>query len=262
MSTDPSRETIYTIPVNDAFSRPEPCPLCRLAEHCEVELLDYYLGPSLMEPDVRQQTNVHGFCQAHLRAMYLSQKNRLGLGLMLRTYLEEGRDKWRADLRQTAAAQAEKRRLFAGQNGDRGKEALRQAAETLRQETDDCVVCQRSAYTMDRYMDVFCWLFGHDPVFRQKFNQTQAFCRPHLALLLDSAAKYMDRQTAGELAAALADKQARYWERLSQDVEWFTLKFDYRNTDKPWGAAKDALPRAIDQLEGRTEGGLTPDEQA
>ncbi|MDD2214514.1 MAG: DUF6062 family protein, partial [Oscillospiraceae bacterium] len=124
MSTDPSRETIYTIPVNDAFSRPEPCPLCRLVEHCEVELLDYYLGPSLMEPDVRQQTNVHGFCQAHLRAMYLSQKNRLGLGLMLRTYLEEGRDKWRADLRQTAAAQAEKRRLFAGQNGDLGKEAL------------------------------------------------------------------------------------------------------------------------------------------
>jgi hypothetical protein len=32
---------------------------------------------------------------------------------------------------------------------------------------------------------------------------------------------------------------------MEDDLEWFVLKFDYRNIDAPWKNAKDALPRAI-----------------
>ena len=43
---------------------------------------------------------------------------------------------------------------------------------------------------------------------------------------------------------------ARSLGELERDVEWFTLKFDYRNSDKPWGNSKDAVIRAIRTLTG------------
>ena len=34
------------------------------------------------------------------------------------------------------------------------------------------------------------------------------------------------------------------------EVKLFNDKFDHRNASKPWGTAKDALPRAINKLSG------------
>ena len=33
--------------------------------------------------------------------------------------------------------------------------------------------------------------------------------------------------------------------RVTDDLEWFIDKFDYRHKDEPWKNSKDALPRAI-----------------
>ena len=33
--------------------------------------------------------------------------------------------------------------------------------------------------------------------------------------------------------------------RVTDDLEWFTDKFDYRNENAPWKNAKDALPRSM-----------------
>ena len=38
--------------------------------------------------------------------------------------------------------------------------------------------------------------------------------------------------------------------RMEKDIEWFTLKFDYRNQDKPWGDSKDAVERTVNKLRG------------
>ena len=51
------KETIYTIPVNDAYNSDLECPLCQLRKRCEDNEIEYYLGPSLMEPDTRKITN-------------------------------------------------------------------------------------------------------------------------------------------------------------------------------------------------------------
>lgn len=37
---------------------------------------------------------------------------------------------------------------------------------------------------------------------------------------------------------------------MEKDIEWFTLKFDYRNQDKPWGDSKDAVERTVNKLRG------------
>ena len=39
--------------------------------------------------------------------------------------------------------------------------------------------------------------------------------------------------------------------RLEKEIEWFTLKFDHKNADKPWGTSKDSLERTILKLRGK-----------
>ena len=39
-------------------------------------------------------------------------------------------------------------------------------------------------------------------------------------------------------------------DRIYEDVDWFTLKFDYRYADEPWKNSRDAVPRAMQKLVG------------
>lgn len=243
-----TKEKIYTIPVNDAFHSGHDCPLCELAKIADQNMLEYYLGPSLMEPDVRQQTNRHGFCSEHLTKLYNSQKNRLGLGLMMHTHMKELVPKLNRDL--VRVIPEGRRGLFASKNKENYKDKLNRLAEKLREEIEDCVICDRIAFTLDRYLDVIYWQFFNDEAFRQAFDACEGFCRPHLATLLEGAAKYLNQDEATLFLSVLAEKQAAMADVLADELEWFTLKFDYRNKDKPWGRSKDALARSIKRLEG------------
>ena len=61
-------------------------------------------------------------------------------------------------------------------------------------------------------------------------------------LLMESSKKHLSSSTTGMiLLSVLFRIQDRNMNRLQQEVEWFTKKFDYRNNDKPWGTSKDAL---------------------
>ncbi len=67
-------ETIYTIPVNEAFEASAAdkscgCPICALYNKLEEDELDLILGASMMEPDVRVKTNEQGFCEKHLELL-------------------------------------------------------------------------------------------------------------------------------------------------------------------------------------------------
>ena len=39
-------------------------------------------------------------------------------------------------------------------------------------------------------------------------------------------------------------------ERVEKDLEWFTLKADHRNKDKPWGNSQDAVERSVNKMRG------------
>ena len=42
-------------------------------------------------------------------------------------------------------------------------------------------------------------------------------------------------------------------QRLSDDLDWFCDKFDYRNKDADWRTSKDALPRGMQKASGAGE---------
>ena len=78
-------EKLYTIPVNDAFDMDCECPVCEMYKKLENDNLDYTLGPSYMEEDVRAMTDKTGFCADHVKKMY-ERGNRLGMALMYQTH--------------------------------------------------------------------------------------------------------------------------------------------------------------------------------
>ncbi len=241
------KERIYTIPVNDAFAAAGECPLCSLEDRLSEDLVGYFLGPSLMEPDVRTTTNARGFCRDHLARLYNRQENRLGLGLMLHTHL--------ADLDRDIL---DRMKRLGGVAGGlfRRKEAtdpLRKLAAHLEERRNACALCDRINATMDRYVDVILWQYFNEREFRARFDACEGFCLRHLSLLLSGASRYLDARQAGEMAEALRRIQEACLSRLEADVEWFTLKFDYKNHDKPWGNSRDALPRAIRRLHGTSD---------
>ncbi|MGI6326969.1 MAG: DUF6062 family protein [Saccharofermentanales bacterium] len=241
------KEKIYTIPVNDAYASPGPCPLCNLETDMNQKLVDYYLGPALMEPDVRVSTNKKGFCRSHLDELYGREDNRLGLGLTLHTHIDHIIEQINPLLSAGVPA-AESR--FRNRRQKDFRETVTDLADLIEQRMDSCVICDRLDYTMDRYIDVIFYQYFVDSTFKNRFDNGDGYCLRHLVLLLRGAARHLNRRQASELLQSLAIMQNRSMETLRDDVEWFTLKFDYRNHHKDWKNSKDALPRAIAKLSG------------
>ena len=82
------KEKLYTIPVNDAFNIDCECPLCVMYHDLETNAIDFTLGPSYMEEDIRQITDKEGFCANHIKLMYKKQ-NSLGIANILKTHLNK-----------------------------------------------------------------------------------------------------------------------------------------------------------------------------
>jgi len=81
---------LQTIPIWKAYNSDHDCPLCYLEAELEKDYRRFFLGNSVMAPDVRVEVNAKGFCRTHYRLLY-SGENKLGLALMAQTRLDERR---------------------------------------------------------------------------------------------------------------------------------------------------------------------------
>jgi len=81
------KETLYTIPLTDAFNANDECPFCFIERNVEQDLLDLVLGSgsSYMESDMRDMTDKAGFCRNHFKKMF-DYGNTLGNGWILKTH--------------------------------------------------------------------------------------------------------------------------------------------------------------------------------
>lgn len=222
------KETIYTIPINEAFEQECECPLCFIERRLEKEAVEYALGPAMMEPDHRELSNEKGYCNKHFNMLY-SSPNKLPLALVLDTHLEEIRKK----LPQMKPA---KKSLF--------KKATDKPS--LLPTISSCMVCEKVEKTMDRYYRVMLDMWKTDNDFKAKFEASKGFCLPHFEKLyaISNNNDFLD---------ALLKKEEKELEALQADIHKFTLKFDYRNKDMEWGTAKDAPIRTVEKIAGYIE---------
>ncbi len=252
------KEKIYTIPVSDAFAEDCECPLCVLEKKLENECIEYALGPSLMEPDMRQETNEKGFCKDHFEAMFNSQANRLGLALMIDTFMQEKNKKFQ-NIFEARVGSLEKDANAGLMKNISNKISSKQTetdklVQELVGELDkiehSCSICSKLEHTMDRYIDVIFYLYFREPDFREVFDSKKGFCLKHLKQLLVSTKRYLNTSETAIFTKKLMEMQISNLDRVEKEVDWFTKKFDYRYNDAPWGNSKDAVLRSIQKIRG------------
>lgn len=248
------RYHIDTIPLWDAVKIEGECALCALRRKNELADIDRFLGASVMEPDSRIQVNKKGFCQAH-QQMLFNQKNRLGLGLLMDSHIKELESKVDTVLKKAVDSAKEGteastfKRMVAGKNASANKEVVTTAKE-LESYTHSCILCDSLESNMNRYIHTFFHLWQKDSTFKQAIKDSKGFCIPDTSLLLSIAGEKLTGEQLMEFVAVIQQLTKSNLKRLEEELEWFTLKFDYRNKEKSWGNSKDALERTINKLRG------------
>lgn len=228
------KEHLYTIPVNDAFSKDCECPVCAMYKSLEEDAIEYTMGPSYMEDDIRAQSDELGFCQKHVKLMYENQ-NRLGLTLMLSTHMDKTMEKIESMMK-SSKPQA---------SGFFKKAEPSDIASYTKKLEGSCFVCQRIEHTFERYIATIFHMYKTDNEFKNKFRSCKGFCTKHYGLLYGEAANALRGDMFTGFINDLNEVYLSNMKRVREDLEWFRDKFDYRNADAPWKNSKDALPRSI-----------------
>ena len=224
------REDICTIPISEVFEPKEGCPICRMRDTLENRVTEYITGAAMMEPDIREVTNVQGFCYPHF-SMMLKKGSRLSNALILESHLKEI---------ETSVLRLDKR-------GVPGKKEV-EAAKKL---TEICVACDQIQWAMVRMFDTIYRLWGKEEEFRELFSQQPYLCLPHYTALLEGAQKGVGKKNYSAFAQAASDLVKNYLDGLQKDVTHFCSMFDYRNIGGDFGNSKDSIERSIQFLTSR-----------
>lgn len=237
------KQHIDTIPVWDAYRTDCECPLCHLKFINEKNYVDSFMGGSVMEPDVRVEVNKKGFCGHHFKLM-LNNNNRLGVALMAHTYLRETMAKL-GDTKMAVNEAPAKRGLF-------GRKAPAPTTD-FSAITDSCILCDRLNTTMERYVYTIVYMWKHESAFKTAFENSKGLCLKHYAEVMNAAPEQLSGMELKQFTDKLNKIELDNLARLEQEIEWFTLKFDHKNADKPWGNSKDSLDRTVLKLRGKCE---------
>lgn len=210
------KERIYSIPLTEALEETEGCILCTLEKKLEEQAVEYFLGPSMMEPDSREITNEKGFCKRHM-GMLFDKKNRLSLALMLETHVKE----------------LGKNLNIPKKSGLFSKESpSKLLSDSIYKKIESCALCDKLCSQMIDAAGNLSYLWGKDEDFRKMFESSEGLCLEHMALVAGVCEKEIAGKKREEFLSMLTEKQRTKLSSLYNDLHEFTLSFDYRNADK------------------------------
>ena len=227
------KEQLYTIPVNDAFAKDMECPICAMYKELEKNAVEFTMGPSYMEDDVREVTDKIGFCTDHVRKL-LQMENKLGISLILHSHMV----KTNKDIEKISSQSGKASTLFK-------KKDISPLTSYLNELNSSCYVCNRIEETFKRYIRTIHYLWSNEESFKRKYENSKGFCTKHYQDLLIEATKNLSGAKLDEYIEVTNKVYLDNMKRVTDDLEWFIDKFDYRHKDEPWKNSKDALPRAI-----------------
>ena len=233
---------LQTIPVWKAIEAGPQCPLCYLEDEAESRGVTFFLGNSIMAPEMRVQLNERGFCSKHFH-MLAEGSGKLGYSLALATHI------------QTIASRLESQgKALARASGRAASRSASSLAAEIRARNDDCLLCERIRANMLNFTYTMCKLFTDSPEFREAFAASNGVCLTHLPDLLGMGAEVIPAKTLPEWHDALLALVGRALRANADDLEAFTWQFDYQSEKKTPQSALDAIPRAVRRLAGYRAG--------
>ncbi len=69
-------------------------------------------------------------------------------------------------------------------------------------------------------------------------------------MLYEEATKSLNSSALSEFISDINSLYLDNFKRVTDDLEWFIDKFDYRNENAPWKNSKDAIQRSIIKTNG------------
>ena len=237
------KETIYTIPLNEAFETTDECPFCHLERMTEQRTIKYVLGPgaSYMEPDVRLATDREGFCGAHFKKMY-DYGNSLGNALIMQTYFVSMFEEMVAEM--DRFQKPGKRGIFAKKPTEESS-----LVTWMRTKQSTCYICNKLDYNMDQYYATFYQLIK-DQEFRSKVENSKGFCMRHFLALMEKAPTELPNSQIDWFYDTVFTLMRANLARVKGDLDWFVDKFDYRNSAADWKNSRDAVSRTMQKIQG------------
>ena len=240
------KETLYTIPLNDAVNADDECPFCYIEREVEQDLLDFVLGSgsSYMESDVREATDKAGFCRAHFKKMF-DYGNTLGNGWILKTHFMQMNREMKDQFQKFTPSKSGLMGKFK-----KNAERVNPIGAWVQEKENSCYICNRFADTYERYMDTFFYMYKKDEDFKKRILSGKGFCLHHFGDLCEYAETRLNDKEKKGCCPAMFELMEGNMERLQEDVSWLVEKFDYRNKDADWKESKDAIQRGMQKMKG------------
>lgn len=238
------KEKIYTIPINEAFDKNCECSICEFLKEEEKKLIDYTVGASMMEPDVREVTNEKGFCNFHYHAVYKTD-NKLSSALITETHMEEIIKKLKEG---KSSFVKKKKKLF--KNDDAFTLSLNNQKDMLQALNSSCTICSRLDDISDKFLKNVIYLYETEDEFKEKFLNSKGFCIVHFEKLLKCAQKNLKGDKLFDFINNVYEIEINHLERNLGDLKNFIKKFDHRFINVEFENSKDALIRSTQKVSG------------
>ena len=247
---------LETTTVREMLSKGGECLLCDLEAKAEAQLIRYFLGNSVMQPQIRVKVNRSGFCAPHFQALYKAG-NRLGLALITHTHLLETwkrireREKSLGNPSTNASGAPNGKPFRRSSAGKRQRANAAGLIRMLKNRKEACLICRRLEETVRGYAFAIAYLWEKDPEFRQNLLTSGGFCLPHLAVAHELAAENLSRSTLQNWYSDILALQKRSLDCIEKELKSFISRYDYRSEEPQPEKEKTVLPRAIQKLAGR-----------
>lgn len=214
------KNTIYTIPINEAFEKKCGCPICSMQDNMENRVVNFITGGAMMEPDIRQQTNKIGFCCKHFDIMQREHK-RLEIALMLETHTKS---------------------MLKSKN----------FRKTALEVEEECFVCKMIKNSIKRHISMLYFLYDKEADFRKLFAQQPMFCLKHYNLLINGADKKISKKHYSEFVETLESITLKHLKDLNENLTAFCKNFDYnfKGSQKIINDSKKSIEKTIEFLVG------------
>lgn len=244
------KEKLYTIELTDAVKSGDECLFCWLERKLEQEMLEFVLGASYMEDDIRGETSKKGFCRHHTKMMF-DYGNNLGNAWILKSRLEYLNQELKRQMDHYVPGKGPG--LFGKlRKAEKAvQESASSGAETwLRSEESHCYVCGRMEMVYGRMLDTFVYMLRNDPDFCRLLMGSKGFCLHHFADVLRVCEEKLKPQEKEKWIPELGTLMERNLHRVQEDIDWLIEKYDYRNRDADWRQSQDAVQRTMQKIVG------------
>lgn len=228
---------LQTIPVWKAFEADAECALCFLEQESEQRNVTFFLGNSIMTPEIRVKLNERGFCRRHFHLL-LAGEGKLGYSLALSTHLE------------TIGKRLEKMERRIARAGRSTGKVVGSVADELRSHESDCLMCERIRFNVLNFTYTVAKLFLDQTEFADALRASKGFCLSHLPGVLEMGAEVIPAKRQSDWNAMIFEIESRSIGQIRRHLEEFTWQFDYQTDKKTPPHARDAVQRAVERLAG------------